>query len=194
MLEDIKNYLKEVPHALFVILVLIVAFGAFTVLQGCNLASLVQVAVPPQVKEAVGIPPEEKVTLDEADMVYTDWVAYVDSNTRKFESAIDDANERYAVIKQITDIGIGVATDNVGGVPGGAVLLSVLSLIGGILGILLGLGLGALGSYALNIGFLPDYRIVVASFIFSAVVGVVFGYFPARRAARLDPIEALRHQ
>ena len=92
------------------------------------------------------------------------------------------------------DIGIGVATDNVGGVPGGAVLLSVLSLIGGILGILLGLGLGALGSYALNIGFLPDYRIVVASFIFSAVVGVVFGYFPARRAARLDPIEALRHQ
>jgi putative ABC transport system permease protein len=70
----------------------------------------------------------------------------------------------------------------------------VLSLIGGILGILLGLGLGALGSYALNIGFLPDYRIVVASFIFSAVVGVVFGYFPARRAARLDPIEALRHQ
>jgi putative ABC transport system permease protein len=70
----------------------------------------------------------------------------------------------------------------------------VLSLIGGILGIFLGLGLGALGSYALNIGFLPDYRIVVASFIFSAVVGVVFGYFPARRAARLDPIEALRHQ
>jgi len=132
MLEDIKNYLKEVPHALFVILVLIVAFGAFTVLQGCNLASLVQVAVPPQVKEAVGISPEKKVTLDEVDMVYTDWVAYVDSNTRKFESAIDDANERYAVIKQITDIGVGVATENVGGVPGGAVLLSVLSLIGGI--------------------------------------------------------------
>jgi putative ABC transport system permease protein len=70
----------------------------------------------------------------------------------------------------------------------------VLSLIGGAIGILLGLGLGALGSFALNIGFVPDYRIILASFAFSAVVGVVFGFFPARRAARLDPIEALRHQ
>ena len=70
----------------------------------------------------------------------------------------------------------------------------VLSLIGGALGIILGLGLGAVGSYALNIGFVPDYRIILASFAFSAVVDVVFGYFPARRAARLDPIEALRHQ
>ncbi len=70
----------------------------------------------------------------------------------------------------------------------------VLSLIGGILGILVGLGLGALGSYVLNIGFRPDGRIIAASFAFSAVVGVVFGFFPARRAARMDPIEALRHQ
>jgi putative ABC transport system permease protein len=70
----------------------------------------------------------------------------------------------------------------------------VLSLIGGVLGIVLGLALGAAGSYALNIGFVPDWRIIVASFVFSAVVGVVFGYFPARRAARMDPIDALRHQ
>ena len=70
----------------------------------------------------------------------------------------------------------------------------VLSLIGGILGILLGLALGLGGSYALNIGFTVDWRILAASFAFSAVVGVVFGFFPARRAARMDPIEALRHQ
>jgi putative ABC transport system permease protein len=70
----------------------------------------------------------------------------------------------------------------------------VLSVIGGAIGIVIGLGLGLAGSHALNITFTPDLRVVAASFVFSAVVGVVFGYFPARRAARLDPIEALRHQ
>jgi putative ABC transport system permease protein len=70
----------------------------------------------------------------------------------------------------------------------------VLSLIGGALGIVVGLGLGFAGSLALNITFTPDVRVILASFVFSAVVGVVFGYFPARRAARLDPIEALRYQ
>ena len=70
----------------------------------------------------------------------------------------------------------------------------VLSLFGGILGVLLGLGLAAQGTRALQIPFSIDPTIVFIAFAFSAVVGVVFGYFPARRAARLDPIEALRHE
>jgi putative ABC transport system permease protein len=101
-----------------------------------------------------------------------------------------------SVTERTREIGIRMAV----GATEGQVLMQflveaiVLSLIGGILGILLGLALGAVGSYALNIGFVPDWRIIVASFVFSAVVGVVFGFFPARRAARMDPIEALRHQ
>jgi len=70
----------------------------------------------------------------------------------------------------------------------------VLSALGGGLGIGLGLGLAALGAQLLSVPFMPDLGVIALAFAFSAVVGVVFGYFPARAAARLDPIEALRHQ
>jgi putative ABC transport system permease protein len=70
----------------------------------------------------------------------------------------------------------------------------VLSLFGGVLGILLGLGLGALGGKILSVPFVLNPTIIAIAFVFSAFVGVAFGYFPARRAARLDPIEALRHE
>ena len=70
----------------------------------------------------------------------------------------------------------------------------VLSLLGGLLGILLGLALAAIGSNLLRVPFSPDPLIVLMAFGFSAAVGVIFGYFPARRAARMHPIDALRHQ
>ncbi len=70
----------------------------------------------------------------------------------------------------------------------------VLSLIGGLIGVALGLTLAAVGSSFMGIPFVPDPSVVALAFIFAAVVGVVFGFFPARKAARLDPIEALRYQ
>jgi putative ABC transport system permease protein len=70
----------------------------------------------------------------------------------------------------------------------------VLSLLGGLIGILLGLGLAGLATRVLEVPFTVDLFIVTVAFLFSAVVGIVFGYFPAQRAARLDPIEALRHE
>jgi len=69
-----------------------------------------------------------------------------------------------------------------------------LAAFGGIIGIVLGLSAGALATHAFNVPFVLNVGIVMLSFAFSAAVGIVFGYFPARRAAQLDPIEALRHE
>ncbi|NNJ77445.1 MAG: FtsX-like permease family protein [Anderseniella sp.] len=70
----------------------------------------------------------------------------------------------------------------------------VLSLIGGLIGIALGLGLAGFAANILKVPFIFEPNIVMIAFVFSALVGVIFGYFPARRAARLNPIEALRHE
>ncbi len=70
----------------------------------------------------------------------------------------------------------------------------MMSALGGLVGILFGLAASAAGTHFLKIPFVPSAGIVAVAFIFSAGIGIAFGYFPARRAARLDPIEALRHE
>jgi putative ABC transport system permease protein len=70
----------------------------------------------------------------------------------------------------------------------------VLSSLGGVLGIGLGLGAASLGASALGVPFVLQPGIVLLAFAFSAAIGIAFGFLPARQAARLDPIDALRHE
>ena len=71
---------------------------------------------------------------------------------------------------------------------------TVLSLLGGIIGILIGLALAGLASATLTIPFSPSLAVILLAVGFSALIGMVFGFFPALRGARLDPIDALRHE
>jgi putative ABC transport system permease protein len=71
---------------------------------------------------------------------------------------------------------------------------TVLSLFGGLIGIALGLSLAGMASWALAIPFSPSFGVILLAVGFSALIGMVFGFFPALRGARLDPIEALRHE
>ena len=69
-----------------------------------------------------------------------------------------------------------------------------LSMLGGIVGIVLATAASYVLAGVMQVPYLFNPGINAVSFVFSAVIGVVFGYFPARRAAQLDPIEALRHE
>jgi putative ABC transport system permease protein len=70
----------------------------------------------------------------------------------------------------------------------------VLASFGGIVGMLLGLVGSAIAAHFLGIPFILNLTVVIIAFLFSGAVGVMFGYFPAYKAARLNPIDALRHE
>jgi len=70
----------------------------------------------------------------------------------------------------------------------------VLSSIGGLLGVLLATVSSIVLADLMQVPYMFGIQINLVAFLFSAAIGVIFGYFPARRAARLDPIEALRHE
>ena len=70
----------------------------------------------------------------------------------------------------------------------------VLGCLGGILGLVVALGASKILASVMSVPFLFNPGINLLAFTVSALTGVVFGYFPARRAAKLDPIEAVRHE
>ena len=70
----------------------------------------------------------------------------------------------------------------------------IVCLIGGVIGILLGAVLGYVGSSLLSEACLPRPSYIALAVGFSMAIGIFFGYYPANKAARLDPIEALRYE
>ena len=98
-----------------------------------------------------------------------------------------------SVTERTREIGLRMAV----GARGGAILLQflveavVLSLAGGGLGIIFGLAASAIAAYFGHFAFTASLPTIVLALIFSATIGIAFGYYPARQAAHLNPIEAL---
>jgi ABC-type antimicrobial peptide transport system permease subunit len=101
-----------------------------------------------------------------------------------------------SVTERTREIGIRMAV----GAKGRHILLQflveaiVLSMVGGLAGALLGIGAAYAVSYLANWPTLLSPAAIVGSFLFSGAVGVFFGFYPARKASRLDPIAALRYE
>ncbi len=71
---------------------------------------------------------------------------------------------------------------------------AVLSSLGGVAGLVIATAASIGLARVIQVPWIFDPQINVTAFLFAAAIGVLFGFFPARRAARLDPIEALRHE
>jgi putative ABC transport system permease protein len=101
-----------------------------------------------------------------------------------------------SVTERTREIGIRLS---IGAFPGEVMLqflleAVVLSTLGGVLGVVAGVLGTAYASEALSLPFIVAPDVIVMALVFSSLVGVLFGYLPARRAARLNPIDALRHE
>jgi putative ABC transport system permease protein len=101
-----------------------------------------------------------------------------------------------SVTERTREIGIRLAI----GATGSEVMMqflveaAALSGLGGLIGLALGNTGAFVATRALDMPFAPSAAVAVIAFVFSVLVGIIFGYLPAKRASRLNPIEALRHE
>lgn len=70
----------------------------------------------------------------------------------------------------------------------------VMTLLGGVIGIIIGIAGAYLIAMAVHIPFVLDYAAILVAVAVASGVGILFGYYPAKRAAKLSPIDALRHE
>ena len=97
---------------------------------GCSLGDLVQVRVPSGVQQSLAAP--SQVTLNESTYTWDSWVHFVESNTEQFQDNIDRTNFVWGALSSAVNVGAESAQGPLSALPGGAALISGLSLLTGL--------------------------------------------------------------
>ena len=108
----------------------ILALAGVMSAQGCDFQSMVSFDVPRGVQKSIETEP--KTSLADADVLLEEWTAFVELNTKQLSKNVEDAQGRLSIIESITSTGIGIASDSASALPGGAILVSGLSMLTGL--------------------------------------------------------------
>ena len=125
-----KTWINNNKTAASAIALTILFIAVAMLVQGCDLQRMVKFEVPSGVAAAVDSPEQE--TLANAQVVWEEWTAYVDRNSNRLSASIEDANNRFAVISSLTNTGLGFISDSAASLPGGAFIVSGISMLAGL--------------------------------------------------------------
>ena len=135
MISKIRDIINENQTAAFFISLAILFTAIVLSAQGCDIKKAIKVDAPKAVVIATAQVPEDvdrDITLAEAQEIWEDWQAYVKTNSERYQRAVQDANERYVVITSMIDLGLESASGPLSTVPGGAIILSLLTGAAGL--------------------------------------------------------------
>ena len=107
----------------------VIAFVFVMAIQGCDLQKMIKFDVPRGVQKTVDVGEQE--SLARASVVFQQWSNFVDMNSKQLSANIEDAEGRLRLINNLTSMGIGALGDASSGIPGGAIMMSALSLLTG---------------------------------------------------------------
>ena len=124
------DWIRHNPAAAWLAVLTVGVFVVLGTLQGCDLRSRIVVKAPPDLLATVDV--DEPLTLDEAERVWEDWTAWVQSRSKQYQRAVGDAEDRAARIEALLDLGLAAANEGAGQIPGGAFLVGGLSLLTGL--------------------------------------------------------------
>ena len=100
---------------------------------GCDLKDFVTVDVPPTVRTAVGVPQDERVTFNQAQVVYDDWITFVERETLWLAREMEVSERRYRTLIDVINTGWGAAEPHLSAIPGGSVIIAMLTGMMGVL-------------------------------------------------------------